>query len=206
MKVSASFLSIKDNIKENIKRLDNSNIDYLHLDIMDGIFVQNKTWNIEEITDLLEGTSKEKDIHLMVKNVYDYVFEFVKLNPRYITFHYEATNDPHLLIDYIKSFNVGVGISINPDTDITVLDDLLEFVDLVLVMSVEPGQGGQKFIDDTYGKLKYLREKQKKYHFVIEVDGGINDSNIKKIDADIVVVGSYITNSNDYNERIKNLL
>lgn len=205
MKLSVSFLSIKKNIKENIKKLDCANIDYLHLDIMDGLFVENKTWNIEEINDLLANTTKTKDVHLMVNNVYDYIDDFAKLNPEFITFHYEAVSDPYLVIDYIKSYNIKVGISINPNTDISVLDNLLEFVDLVLVMSVEPGKGGQEFIESSFYKLKYLREKQKNHHFVIEVDGGINDNNIKKIDADIVVVGSFITSSGDYNERINKI-
>lgn len=205
MKVSASFLSIKENIKENIKKLDNTNIDYLHLDIMDGKFVQNKTWNVEEINDLLIDTKKPKDVHLMVKDVCSYVDDFAKINPEFITFHYEAVTDPHLIIDYIKSYNIKVGISIKPNTDVSILDDLLDFIDLVLIMSVEPGKGGQEFIENTFDKLKYLREKQKNHHFVIEVDGGINDSNIKKIDADMVVVGSFITNSDNYDERIKKI-
>lgn len=205
MKISASFLSIKDNIKENIKKLDNTKIDYLHLDIMDGKFVSNETWNLTELKDLLEGHNKPLDVHLMVSNVYSYIDKFAKLNPEFITFHYEAVEDPYLVVDYIKSYNIKAGISIKPDTDVKVLDDLLDYVDLILVMSVEPGNGGQKFIETTNEKVKYLKERKKCYKYLIEVDGGINDTNIKDLKCDIAVVGSFITNSDNYEEQLNKL-
>lgn len=205
MKISASFLSIKDNIKENIKKLDNTRIDYLHLDIMDGKFVPNETWNLTELKDLLEGHNKPLDVHLMVDNVYSYIDKFAKLNPEFITFHYEAVEDPYLVVDYIKSYDIKAGISIKPDTDVKVLDDLLDYVDLILIMSVEPGNGGQKFIETTYEKVKYLKERKKCYKYLIEVDGGINDTNIKNLKCDIAVVGSFITNSDNYAEQLNKL-
>ena len=205
MKISASFLSIKDNIKENIKKLDNTKIDYLHLDIMDGKFVSNETWNLTELKDLLEGHNKPLDVHLMVDNVYSYIDKFAKLEPEFITFHYEAVEDPYLVVDYIKSYNIKAGISIKPDTDVKVLDDLLDYVDLILVMSVEPGNGGQKFIETTNEKVKYLKERKKCYKYLIEVDGGINDTNIKDLKCDMVVVGSFITNSDNYEEQLNKL-
>lgn len=205
MKISASFLSIKDNIKENIKKLDNTKIDYLHLDIMDGKFVSNETWNLTELKDLLEGHNKPLDVHLMVSNVYSYIDKFAKLEPEFITFHYEAVEDPYLVVDYIKSYNIKAGISIKPDTDVKVLDDLLDYVDLILVMSVEPGNGGQKFIETTNEKVKYLKERKKCYKYLIEVDGGINDTNIKDLKCDIAVVGSFITNSDNYEEQLNKL-
>ena len=205
MKISASFLSIKDNIKENIKKLDNTKIDYLHLDIMDGKFVSNETWNLTELKDLLEGHNKPLDVHLMVDNVYSFIDKFAKLEPEFITFHYEAVEDPYLVVDYIKSYNIKAGISIKPDTDVKVLDDLLDYVDLILVMSVEPGKGGQKFIETTYEKVKYLKERKKCYKYLIEVDGGINDTNIKDLKCDIAVVGSFITNSDNYEEQLNKL-
>lgn len=205
MKISASFLSIKDSIKDNIKKLDNTSIDYLHLDIMDGKFVPNETWNITEIKDLLKEHTKPLDVHLMVDNVYNYIDKFAKLNPEFITFHYEAVTDPYLVVDYIKSYNIKAGISINPETDVTVLDDLLDYVDLVLIMSVTPGNGGQKFIESTINKVNYLKMKKKCYKYVIEVDGGINDKNIKDLKCDIAVVGSFITNSNNYQEQLDKL-
>lgn len=205
MKISASFLSIKDSIKENIKKLDNLNIDYLHLDIMDGKFVLNKTWNLEEIKDLIKDHTKPLDIHLMVNDVYNYIDRFAKLNPEFITFHYEAVTDPYLVVDYIKSYNIKAGISINPETDVSVIDDILDYVDLVLIMSVTPGKGGQKFINSTIDKIKYLKQRKKCYKYVIEVDGGINDKNIKDLNCDIAVIGSFITNSNNYENQLNKL-
>ena len=196
MKISASFLSIKNNLKENIKLLAKSNIDYLHLDIMDGIFVPNKTWNINEIKELTNNLEIPLDIHLMVKDIYSYIDDFKILNPEFITIHYEVMDES--VIDYIKKNNIKVGISIKPDTDVKVLDKLLPFIDLVLIMSVEPGFGGQKFLNSSVEKVNYLRNirKEKDYKFLIEIDGGINDHTIKLTDSDIYVVGSFITNGN----------
>ena len=202
--ISASFLSIKDNIKENINKLDNTSIDMLHVDIMDGIFVPNSTWNIDEVKDLLSDTKKEKDVHLMVKDVVKYIDDFRLLNPKYITFHYETSDNIKNIINYIKSLNIKVGLSIKPNTSVDDILPYLEDIDLVLVMSVEPGKGGQKFIESSIDKINYLYElrEENDYHYVIEVDGGINDitANYCKC-ADILVIGSFITNGN-YQEQI----
>lgn len=205
MKISASFLSIKDNFKQNVIKLSNTNIDYLHLDIMDGKFVSNKTWHIDNLL-FLKELNKPIDVHLMVDDIYDYIDEFVLLNPKYITFHYEATKDPYLVIDYIKKYNVKVGISIKPETSIEVLKPFLDLVDLILVMSVNPGMGGQEFINESLDKINDLKKikEESKYHYVVEIDGGINDENIKKINADIVVVGSFITKGK-YQDQINKL-
>lgn len=209
MKVSASFLSIKDNIKSNINVLDKSTIDYLHLDIMDGKFVQNKTFNIDEIRDLLSDTTKPKDVHLMVSDIKKYIDDFSTLNPEYITFHFEATYASEEIIEYIKSKNIKVGISINPHTSIESIIPYLPLIDLVLIMSVEPGMGGQTFIEEVVSKiniLNKLRDDNEYYNYVIEVDGGINDETIKLCsNADIIVVGSFITDSNNYQEQIDKL-
>lgn len=202
--ISASFLSIKDNIKENINKLDNTSIDMLHVDIMDGIFVPNSTWNIDEVKDLLSDTKKEKDVHLMVKDVVKYIDDFRLLNPKYITFHYETSDNIKNIINYIKSLNIKVGLSIKPNTSVDDILPYLEDIDLVLVMSVEPGKGGQKFIESSIDKINYLYElrEENDYHYVIEVDGGINDITAKMCKcADILVIGSFITNGN-YQEQI----
>ncbi len=209
MKISASFLSIKDNLKENILVLDQSNIDYLHLDIMDGKFVSNKTWDIETIKKLLTGTNRPKDVHLMVSDVKTYIDDFSTLNPDYITIHFEAVDDIEEMINYIKSKHIKVGLSIKPNTDIVSIIPYLSLIDLVLIMSVEPGKGGQDFIESASSKiniLKELRDENNYYHYVIEVDGGINDETINLCrNADIIVVGSYITKSDNYNEQINKL-
>lgn len=208
MKISASFLSIKEDLKNNIKKLDNSNIDYLHLDIMDNIFVPNITWHIEEITNLLDDTKSKRDVHLMVKDVISYIDEYSKLNPEFITFHFEAATNVLDIINYIKNKNIKVGLSIKPNTKVEEIVKYLPFIDLVLVMSVEPGFGGQAFIPDSINKIEelYNIRAYNNYNYLIEVDGGINSSNIKDLDkCDIVVVGSFITNNSDYNKAISEL-
>ena len=208
MKISASFLSIKDNLKENIDLLTKCDIDYLHLDIMDGIFVKNKTWDISEIKNLI-NYNKPLDVHLMVSDVYKYVDEYKDLNPEFITFHYEVDLDIMDIINYIKKYNIKVGLSIKPNTKVDEIIPYLPYLDLILVMSVEPGEGGQKFIIDSVDKIKKLKElkelKELKGDYLIEVDGGINDSTISLVkDVDIAVIGSYITSGN-YEEKIKSI-
>lgn len=209
MLLSTSILSVKDNIKNSINDLENTNIDYIHLDIMDGEFVSNCTRSFEEDYELFKDVKKPLDVHLMVNNIKNYVDNYKKLNPTYITFHYEATKNPYEMIKYIKDYKIKVGISISPKTNISVLEPYLDMIDLILIMSVEPGIGGQQFIESSTDKVKRLKELKDKYHYSyqIEVDGGINNNTIKNIaDADIAVVGSYITNSDNYEEQIKTLL
>ncbi len=145
MELSVSILGIKENIKENVLKLDNTNISYLHLDIMDGIFVENKTWETSQLYDIVKNCRTKLDVHLMVSDVYKYVTEFSKFNPEYITFHYEAVSDVRKIINYIKSFNIKVGLAIKPNTPLIKIKEFLGEIDLVLIMSVEPGQGGQDF-------------------------------------------------------------
>lgn len=205
MKIAASFLSIESNIKKNIEKLANTNIDYLHLDIMDGNFVNNKTMGVEEISDLVQNVTKKMDVHLMVSDVLQYIDDFSNLKPEFITFHYEAVDNVLDIIKYIKGKNIKAGISIKPNTTVLEIYDYLHHVDLILVMSVEPGAGGQKFIMNSIDKLKQLKEikQTQNLDYVIQVDGGINSETIKYCkDADIIVVGSYITNSNDYSKQV----
>ncbi len=205
--ISASFLSIKENLKENIKRLDKTNIDYLHLDIMDGLFVPNKTWDINEIKELLNGVRKPLDVHLMVDDVDKYIDEYASLDPEYITFHYEATSNPLEVIKKIKKTGSKVGISLKPDTKIEVLEPYLDLLDLVLVMSVEPGMGGQTFLNSSIYKVDYLKEQKLKnnYQYMISIDGGINEETISLVNCDIYVVGSAITKQDNYEEVINKL-
>lgn len=207
MKISASFLSIENNLKEKIKKLCETEIDYLHLDIMDGVFVSNKTWSIDEMLYLLQDVNKPLDVHLMVSDIEKYIEEFKLLNPLYITFHYELNVDIMKIINKIRSLNIKVGLSIKPNTSIEEIINYLPYLDLVLIMSVEPGEGGQLFLNSSIDKVNRLKEikEENNYHFAIEVDGGINNENIGLINnADTAVVGSYITNG-DYEDRIKKL-
>ena len=205
MKIGGSFLKIQNNIKK-IKEL-NDVCDNIHFDVMDGKFTEKKTESFETMKKVNEIITKPKDIHLMVKDIYTYVNLYKDLNPKFITFHFEATNDIEKTIEYIKSFNIKVGLAINPDTNIEKIKDYLYKIDLVLVMSVFPGKGGQEFIDIT-SKIKKLKEfrLQNNLNYIIEVDGGINDKSIKQVkDADVVVVGSFITDSINYQKQIDKL-
>lgn len=210
MKVSTSILSIKDNLPDKIKMIDKTDTDYIHLDIMDGVFVPNKTWKYTFVENLVNNLQTPLDVHLMVSNLDTYINEFSKLNPEYITFHLEATDNINRYINLIKLYNIKVGISIKPDTDVDLLEPYLKDIDLVLVMSVEPGAGGQKFIPNSIDKIKQLKKVKQlyNYNYVIEVDGGINGETIllvKEAGVDIVVSGSYITNNDNYELGISNL-
>lgn len=203
--LSTSILSIKEDLTNNIKKIDRVT-DYIHLDIMDGIFVTNTTWNIEDTRTFTLGHNKPLDVHLMVSNVKKYVDDFSTLNPEYITFHLEAVDNVDEMIEYIKSKGIKVGLSIKPDTDITLIYPYLRKIDLALVMSVEPGKGGQKYLDSATTKIDRLKEIREtfKYNYLIEVDGGVNKDTLSKcINSDLFVIGSYITCSENYDERIQ---
>ena len=198
MKLALSVLQIKD--EEKLKSIKYLDVDYIHLDIMDGIFVPNKT---DDISDIIKTLGKPIDVHLMVSDVISYINKYALLHPEFNTFHVEAVEDPIEIINYIKSKNIKAGISIKPNTSIDEIRDYLDLVDLVLVMSVEPGYGGQKYLDSATNKINELKAYNGK--FKIEVDGGINDETIKNVKScDMVVVGSYITNG-DYETQIKKI-
>ena len=214
MKISASFLSLRYDIDldKKIEKLDKTTIDYLHLDIMDGKFVKNKTWKYKDIDKLLKNTTKPKDVHLMVSKVKKYIKQFRKMKPEYITFHLEACSNCFAIMGLLKKYGIKMGISIKPETPVEKLNPYLKYLDLVLVMSVSPGEGGKEFISTSVDKIKQLDRirKENNYQFVIEVDGGINDTNIellKESNVDIAVVGSYITSvKKGYQRRIDKLL
>lgn len=200
MKISVSLLKIKDDLNK-IKKVDESSTDYVHLDIMDGKFVPVKT-------DMYRAYSSILDVHLMVNDVKEYVDIYSTLYPEFITFHYEAPVSIDSMISYIHSKNIKVGLSICPDTPVADIIPYLSKVDLVLVMSVNPGFGGQTFIENSTSKINelyHLREENG-YKYLIEVDGGINASTMDKVkNVDMAVIGSYITSSDDYEMTIKTI-
>ena len=200
--IDVSILGIKENKINNYKKLDNSSCDMIHIDIMDNKFVPN--YNLYESDYIF---NKDHDIHLMVEDVSHYIDKYKYLNPKYITFHIEVKEDILFLINKIKSNNIKVGLAIKPNTDINLIKPYLNLIDLVLVMSVEPGFGGQKYIENSTNRINEfikLREENN-YHYLIEVDGGINNNTFNINNADIKVVGSYITNSDNYEDKINEL-
>ena len=187
---------------EDIKIIENAGADLIHVDVMDGHFVPNISIGQVVMKSLLGKTKMPFDVHLMIENPERYIEDFVTENTKYITVHQEACNHLHRVIQQIKSFGVKAGVSLNPATSLSTLDYILSEVDLVLIMSVNPGFGGQKFINSALDKIKLLDEirEANNYNFKIEVDGGITLENVKKViaaGADIIVTGSVIFGSED---------
>ena len=207
MEVSTSFLSDKD-YKKTILELNMTNTDYIHFDVMDGKFVPNKTMPFSEMKNIGKYTSKRLDIHLMVEDPSKYIPLYASLNAEYIAFHVEVDEDIEESLKMIRNYSIKAGLAIKPETKISELVPYLPYLDLVLVMSVEPGAGGQKFIEGTEDKINELRELLDTYHSqaVINVDGGINDVTCKKCyNADIVASGSYVVRSDNFQEKISSL-
>ena len=206
-RISATFLSSKDVPKDLIK-LNNTDVDYIHVDFMDGKFVPNKTMPFSELKHIGKYTSKRLDVHLMVKEPSKYIPLFAELNSEFITFHIESNEDIISNLEKIKSYSIGCGLAINPDTKVNALIPYLPYLDIILVMSVTPGKGGQPFILETGEKIKELRQLIESYHFniLINVDGGINDKTKDLCrDADILTSGSYIVNAIDFQKKISSL-
>ena len=209
MKVSVSILGLNDR-KKAISLLNNTNCDYIHIDVMDGSFVPNKQFTTEEINNLGIISKKKFDVHLMVDNPREYIENLDISNIEYIIVHSEIDKDINELLDLIKSYNIKCGLSIKPNTDISILTPYLNKLDLILVMSVEPGFSGQEFISNSLDKVSKLKQiiKNNNLDIVMAIDGGINGSNaslVKKSGIDMVVSGSYVTNSLDYQDKINDL-
>ena len=207
MKLSVSILNSKDR-KEMIDKLNNANISYIHMDVMDGRFVSQNTLSYQELRELSSFSNKKLDVHLMMDNPEEYINNIKDLNNiENITIHLEIDKDIKKILSMIKSLGIKRGISIKPNTDINKLLPYLNDIDLILVMTVEPGLGGQPFIETSTTRLKEIKKLIKDKDILIEVDGGINSNTINLVkDADIVVVGSYITCSDDPISKINSLL
>ena len=206
-KVSASFLS-SNSIEKDISILNETSVDYIHVDIMDGKFVNNKTIPFRLMKNIYKFTSKRLDVHLMVERPTKYIKKYATLNTEFITIHVEIEEDKEPLFNLINKYGIKKGLAINPDTPIETLIPYLDQIDLVLVMSVYPGEGGQSFIEETKAKVGALKKiiKEKQLDVLISVDGGINNETCKKVrQVDILVSGSYITSSNNFEESIKEL-
>lgn len=182
---------------------------YLHIDVMDGHFVPNITLGPTVFKHLRPHIPMVFDVHLMITNPQKYIKDFVQAGADVITFHFEAVSNIKEVIELIKSYNIKVGLSIKPHTDVRVLEPYLGDLDLILVMSVEPGFGGQKFIPIALDKIRYLKTRQQEFRYLIEVDGGINQETGKmcvEAGADILVAGNYIFTAKSRKEAVESLL
>ena len=193
---------------EEISTIEKAGADIIHVDVMDGHFVPNISYGAVVMKSLLGKTKMPFDVHLMIENVDRYIDDFVTENTEYITVHQEVCMHLHRTIDHIKSKGIKAGVSINPATPISSLENILEYVDLVLVMSVNPGFGGQKFIESSLEKIRKLKRirEENRYNFVIEVDGGVNLGNGRKLvkaGADILVAGSSVFAADDVVKRVE---
>ena len=202
--LSANFL----NLEKDIEMINNSLSDWFHLDIMDGVFVPNISFGFSIISQIKRKAKKPLDVHLMIIEPDKYLEKFKDAGADILTVHFETGKHLHRTIQSIKMLGLKAGVSINPHTPIHVLEDIIEDLDLVLIMSVNPGFGGQKFIENTYSKIKTLKKLiiDKKTKTIIEIDGGVTVNNFKKIieaGADALVAGSSIFKSENPIETIK---
>ena len=207
IKTSISILDCDfNNLEYEINRVNNSNSDLIHIDIMDGKFVPNNTLEKFDMNKISKYSDKNFDVHLMVENPIDYITSFITPLTDYISIHLESKGIDQSLKS-IKENGIKCGLAINPDTEIQKLYPFLEIIDMVIIMSVFPGKGGQKFIENTYDKVEKLRNHDKNIN--ISVDGGIGSSNSKTLiskGASTLVSGSYLMKSNNINNSIKNML
>ena len=208
--ISVSYLKSIYEFENTIKILDKIDaIDFIHLDIMDGIYVDNNNLDINKVVTNFKTIEKKKDIHLMVSDPLKYIDDLKNISPEYITFHPDAVDNPKEVIKTIKNLGIKVGIAINLDVDINAYENLYNDADLVLVMSVQAGYGGQKFSMDALDKIKYWNSIKDSHSFLVEVDGGINDETyklLKDLNVDIFVVGAYICTNENFERPINKLL
>lgn len=197
-KISPSILAADfARLGEDVADVCGCGIDYLHIDVMDGMFVPNISFGADVMKSLDGWTTVPYDVHLMIEDPDRYIEKFVTDNTGFITVHYEACSDLKHTLDHIHSLGVKAGVSVKPKTAPEVLDDYLEDIDLILVMSVEPGFGGQKFMPDSLDKVRYYRSRkeEKGYGYVIEIDGGVGTGNaavVREAGTELIVAGSAV--------------
>ncbi len=198
------------NLQRDIEMVNKSEADWFHLDIMDGVFVPNISYGMPIISTINKIAKKPLDVHLMIVDPDRYINVFKKVGADILTVHFEACTHLHRTIQAIKAEGMQAGVSLNPHTPVSLLEDIIQDLDLVLIMSVNPGFGGQSFIENTYKKVKQLRSLIDKTNskVIIEVDGGVNDTNISKLaeaGVNAFVAGSFVFKSEDPTKTIQNL-
>lgn len=209
LKLAPSILSADfSHLAEDVKKIEEGGADYIHVDVMDGHFVPNISFGAPVMKCLNDKTDLPYDVHLMIKNPDKYIEDFVTDKTEFITVHQEACIHLHRTVENIKSKGVKAGVSINPATPVSTLECILPDVDLVLIMSVNPGFGGQKFIPGSLEKVRELAEikKRKNLDFAIEIDGGITLENVKEVvnaGVEVVVAGSAVFKTEDVVERVR---
>ena len=210
-KIAPSILAANfGNLDKDCLMVNNSMADWFHIDVMDGLFVPNISYGMPVIKSIKKIASKPLDVHLMIVNPDRYINTFKEIGADILTVHYEACNHLHRTISAIKESGMKAGVAINPHTSINLLNDIISEIDLVCIMSVNPGFGGQKFIENTYNKISLLKKKRENIenNFLIEIDGGVNNINAKKListGADVLVAGSFVFKATEPEETIKRL-
>jgi ribulose-phosphate 3-epimerase len=209
--ISASVLNADfSNLRKEIDMVNSSQADWFHLDIMDGVFVPNISFGFPIVEQIKKYALKPLDVHLMIVNPDNYIEKFKQAGADIITVHYEACNHLHRTIQNIKAHGMKAGVSLNPHTPVSVLEEIIADLDLVLIMTVNPGFGGQKFIENSYSKIARLKKMiiEKGSQALIQVDGGVDQTNIRKLadtGVDVMVIGSFIFKSATPVETIKKL-
>ena len=198
------------NLKRDIEMINNSDADWFHIDIMDGVFVPNISFGMPVLRDIAKHATKTIDVHLMIVDPDRYISTFKNLGADILTVHYEACTHLHRTLQAIKAQGMKAGVALNPHTNISLLEDTIQDIDLVCLMSVNPGFGGQSFIENTYDKVIALKEliTQKGASTIIEIDGGVTSKNAKQLadaGADVLVAGSYVFKSEDPTKTITDL-
>jgi ribulose-phosphate 3-epimerase len=210
-RIAPSILSADfANLQRDIEMINRSQADWFHVDVMDGVFVPNISFGMPVVKAVHRHATKPLDVHLMIVDPDRYIKEFKACGAEVLTVHYEACTHLHRTLQAIRVEGMKAGVAINPHTPVSVLIDILNDVDLVLLMSVNPGFGGQSFIENTFNKLSQLKtmREERGLSFLIEVDGGVNDTNAAKLihaGADVLVAGNYVFASSQPEEVIAGL-